>query len=145
VRLEPDGGAVLVGDFAGSLTWGGTRLSGPGAFVLATGPEGAERWGQPLACDAPVTPATPGVAVDGAGEVVALCGGVLSAYDAEGAQRDQRTLSPGECPEGGCPVTGIALGLVPPRGVIVAGHQRHGGAGAGPAWDQEAFVRLLAP
>jgi hypothetical protein len=143
LRPGPDGGAVLVGDFAGPPPWGGSRLSGPGAFVLATGPDGAERWGQPLACDAPVTPAAPTVAVDDAGEVVALCGGVLSAYAPEGTQRDQRTLSPGECPEGGCPVTGTALGLVPGQGITLAGHQRHGGAGA--AWDQEAFVRLLAP
>lgn len=145
VRPAPDGGAVLAGDFAGSPPWSGTRLSGPGAFVLATGPEGAERWGQPLACDAPLTSAAPAVAVDGAGGVVALCGGVLSAYAPEGTQRDQRTLSPGECPEGGCPVMGTALGLVPARGVVLAGSQRHGGAGAGAAWDQEAFVRLLAP
>jgi hypothetical protein len=85
------------------------------------------------------------VAVDGEGEVVALCGGVLSAYSPEGAQRDQRTLSPGECPEGSCPVTGTALGFVPGRGVTLTGHQRHGGSGAGAAWDQDAFVRLLAP
>jgi hypothetical protein len=145
VKPGPDGGAVLVGGFAGTLPWGGTRLSGPGTFVLATDPDGAERWGQPLACDASIMPAAPMVAVDEAGEVVALCGGVLSAYAPEGAQRDQRTLSPGECPEGSCPVSGTALGIVPGQGVALAGHQRHGGAGAGAAWNQEAFVRLLAP
>ncbi|WNG40414.1 hypothetical protein F0U61_47080 [Archangium violaceum] len=143
LKLNPDGGAVLVGGFRDTLPWGDTRLSGPGAFVVAADPDGAERWAHPLDCGAASAP--PVVAVDDVGQVVALCGGTLSAYAPEGTQRDQRLLSPGECPEGDCPVMGTALGIVPGQGVTLAGYQRHGGAGAGNAWDQEAFLRLLTP
>ncbi len=142
LRPERDGGVVLVGELRGPLSWGGTRLSGSEAFVLAAGPEGAERWAQPLACDA--RPAVPAVALDEEGQVVAVCGGTLSAYAPEGAQRDQRTLPPGECPEGDCAVAGTTLDFVPGQGFTLAGYQRHG-ARAGDAWDQEAFLRLLAP
>jgi hypothetical protein len=143
LKPGPDESAVLVGELRGTLSWGGTTLTGPGAFVLAAGPEGAERWIQPLACGA--NPASPTVTVDDEGGVVAACGGVLSMYEPEGAQRDQRTLSPGECPEENCPVTSTALGIVPGRGLTLAGYQRHGDAGAEDAWDQEAFLRLLVP
>ncbi|HYO71091.1 MAG TPA: hypothetical protein VEU33_33925 [Archangium sp.] len=142
LRPERDGGVVLVGELRGPLSWGGSRLSGSEAFVLAAGPDGAERWAQPLACD--TKPASPAVALDDAGQVVAVCGGTLSAYAPEGSQRDQRTLSPGECPEGGCPVAGTTLDFVPGQGFTLVGSQRHGGGSAGNAWDQEAFLRLLA-
>ncbi|MGZ3458519.1 MAG: hypothetical protein ACXU86_08440 [Archangium sp.] len=140
---SPDGGVVLGGDFQGTLSWGGTKLSGPGAFVLAAGPEGAERWARPLGCGA--RPAAPALAVDEGGQVAAVCGGMLSTYDPGGARKDEHPLPPGECPEGDCPVTGTALGFVPGQGLTLAGSQRHGGAAAGDAWDQEAFLRLLAP
>ncbi|QRN98693.1 hypothetical protein JRI60_06520 [Archangium violaceum] len=143
LKPGPDESVALVGEFRGTLAWGGTTLTGPGAFVLAAGPEGAERWAQPLACGA--NPASPAVTVDDEGGVVAACGGVLSLYEPEGAQRDQRTLSPGECPESSCPVTSTALGFVPGQGLTLAGYQRHGGAQAENAWDQEAFLRLLVP
>ncbi|HEX8439390.1 hypothetical protein [Archangium sp.] len=141
VKPAPDGGVALVGEFRGSLPWGGTTLTGSGAFALAAGPDGAEHWLHSLACGA--RPAPPVVTVDDRAQVVAACGGVLSAYAPEGTQRDERTLSPGECSEGGCPVVGTALGFVPGRGLMLLGHQRHGGAGD--AWDQEAFLRLLGP
>jgi hypothetical protein len=143
--LKPglEGSVVLVGEFRGRLPWGGTTLSGPGAFVLAAGPEGAERWGHPLACGTRSAP--PGVAVDEGGQVVAACDGVLSAYTPEGAQRDERRLSPGECPEGGCSVTSTALDFVPGQGLTLVGHQRHGGPQVGNAWNQDAFLRLLVP
>ncbi|WNG61326.1 hypothetical protein F0U59_46445 [Archangium gephyra] len=143
LRRERDGGVVLVGELRGPLVWGGSRLSDSEAFVLAAGPDGAERWAQPLVCD--TQPASPTVALDDAGQVVAVCGGTLSAYEPEGTQRDQRTLSPGECPEGGCPVAGTTLDFVPGQGFTLVGHQRHGGSSAGSAWDQDAFLRLLAP
>jgi hypothetical protein len=143
LRPGPDGGVALVGEFHGPFPWGGTTLTGSGAFALAAGPDGAERWLHALACGA--RPAAPVVTVDDRARVVAACGGVLSAYAPEGAQRDQRTLSAGECPEGGCPVVSTALGFVPGRGLTLLGNQRHGGAGAGEAWDQEAFLRLLGP
>ena len=142
LRLERDGGVVLVGELRGPLSWGGSRLSGSEAFVLVAGPDGAERWAQPLACD--TKPASPAVALDDAGQVVAICGGTLSAYAPEGSQRDQRTLPPGECPEGDCPVAGTTLDFIPGQGFTLAGYQRHG-ARAGEAWDQDAFLRLLAP
>jgi hypothetical protein len=136
-------GLVLVGDFQGRLPWGATTLSGSGAFVLVAGPDGAERWAHPLACGA--RPAPPGVAVDEAGQVVAVCGSELSGYAPEGPQREQRTLTPGACPEGDCPVVGTALDFVPGRGLTLAGYQRHGVARAGDAWDQEAFLRVVTP
>jgi hypothetical protein len=141
LKPGPDGGVALVGEFRGSLPWGGTTLTGSGAFALAAGPDGAERWVHSLACGA--RPAPPVVTVDDRAQVVAACGGVLSAYAPEGEQRDQRTLSPGECPEGACPVVSTALGFVPGRGLTLLGNQRHGDVGAGGAWDQEAFLRLL--
>jgi hypothetical protein len=143
LKPGPDESVALVGEFRGTLSWGGTTLTGPGAFVLAAGPEGAERWVQPLACGA--NPAPPTVTVEDEGGVVAACGGVLSMYEPRGAQRDQRTVSPGSCPEDDCPVTSTALGFVPGRGLTLAGYQRHGNAQAENAWDQEAFLRLLAP
>jgi hypothetical protein len=143
LKPDPDGGVALVGEFRGSLPWGGTTLTGSGAFALAAGRDGAERWAQALACG--TRPAPPVVTVDDRTQVVAACGGVLSAYSPEGTQRDQRTLSPGECAEGGCPVASTALGFVPGRGLTLLGNQRHGGAEAGEAWDQEAFLRLLGP
>ncbi|WP_257453447.1 hypothetical protein [Archangium lipolyticum] len=142
LKPGPDESVALVGEFRGTLSWGGRTLTGPGAFVLAAGPEGAERWAQPLACGE--NPASPVVAVDDAGGVVVACGGVLSMYEPEGTQRDQLTLSPGECPESSCPVTSTALGFVPGQGFTLAGYQRHG-ARAENAWDQEAFLRLLVP
>lgn len=143
LRPERNGGVVLVGELRGPLSWGGTRLPGAGAFVLAAGPDGAERWAWPLACGA--RPAPPAVAVDGGDQVVAVCGGMLSAYAPDGVPRDERTLPPGECPEGDCPVVGTTLDFVPGQGLTLSGYQRHGGARAGDAWDQEAFLRLLAP
>ena len=65
----------------------------------------------------------------------------MSTYAPNGEQRDERTLSPGECTEGGCPVWGAALESVPGRGLAVTGWQRYGSG----EWDQEAFVRLLTP
>ncbi len=143
VKPGPDGSVALVGDFQGRLPWGGTTLSGSGAFVLVAGPDGAERWAHPLACGA--WPAPPGVAVDEAGQVVAVCGSELSGYAPEGPQRDQRTLTPGACTEGDCPVVSTALDFVPGRGLTLAGYQRHGVARAGGAWDQEAFLRVVTP
>ncbi|HEX8820665.1 MAG TPA: hypothetical protein VF794_12120 [Archangium sp.] len=143
LKPGPDGSVALVGDFRGTLPWGGTTLSGSGAFVLATGPDGAERWAHPLACGARPTP--PVVTVDDAGQVVAGCGGELSVYAPEGAQRDQRTLTPGECTAGDCLVASTALDFVPGQGLTLAGYQRHDGGRAGEAWNQEAFLRVLAP
>ena len=143
LKPGPDGSVVLVGEFRGSLPWGDTTLSGPGAFVLAADPEGAERWGHPLACG--TRSASPVVAVDEGGQVVAACDGVLSMYAPEGPQRDERRLSPGECPEGGCSVTSTALDFVPGQGLTLIGYQRHGGPQAGNAWNQDAFLRLLVP
>jgi outer membrane protein assembly factor BamB len=140
LKPGPDGSVALVGDFRGTLPWGGTTLSGSGAFVLVAGPDGAERWAHPLACGA--RPAPPVVAVDDAGQVVAVCGGELSGYAPEGPQRDQRTLTPGECAGGDCPMVSTALDFVPGQGLTLAGYQRHG---AGEAWNQEAFLRVVTP
>lgn len=137
LKVDANGGVVLSGEFRGSLPWGGTTLTGPGAFVLAAGPDGAERWAQSLACGA--RPASPVVAVDERSQVAAVCGDVLSTYAPDGTQNEQHTLTPGECSEGDCPVTGTALGVVPGRGLTLTGWQRHGGAD----WNQEAFLRLL--
>jgi hypothetical protein len=143
LKPGPDGAVALVGEFRGTLPWEGTTLTGPGAFVLATGPDGAARWGHPLACGGRSAP--PVVAVDDGGQVVAACGGVLSTYAPEGTQRDERMLSPGECSEGGCLVTSTALGFVPGQGLTLVGHQRHGNSQAADTWDQDAFLRLLVP
>ncbi|ATB28905.1 hypothetical protein [Melittangium boletus] len=140
VRADADGGAVLAGEFSGSFSWGGTPLSGPGAFVLAVGLGGAERWARTLACGA--SPSAPAVARDGAGQVVALCGALLSTYTADGTQREQQPLTPGECSGQTCQVTGTALDVVPGKGLALTGRQLHGDAETG---DQEAFVRLLTP
>lgn len=143
LKPGPDGSMALVGELRGTLHWGGTTLTGPGAFVLAAGPDGAERWGHPLECGA--RSSSPVVAVDDGGQVVAACEGVLSTYAPEGMLLDERKLSPGECPEGGCPVTSTALDFVPGKGLTLVGHQRHGGSQAGHEWNQDAFLRLLVP
>jgi hypothetical protein len=139
VKTGPEGEAVLVGEFSGALPWGNSRLSGPGAFALATGPEGAERWAHTLPCGR--TPAPPAVALDGEGQVAAVCGDTLSLYAPEvGTQRDERELTPGECSGGDCLVTATSVRFVPGQGLGLTGAQRHGNAVDG---DQEAFLRLL--
>ena len=140
LKVDPAGGGVLVGEFSGDLTWGGSRLSGPGAFVLATGAEGAERWAHALACGQ--APAAPALALEGEGSVAAVCGDTLSLYSPEGEPRNAQALTPGECSEGKCPVVATALEFVPGHGLGLTGLQRHGDAVDG---DQEAFLRLLAP
>jgi len=140
VKADAEGGAVLAGEFSGSFSWGGTPLSGPGAFVLAVGPGGAERWARTLPCGA--SPSAPAMARDGAGQVVALCGDLLSTYAADGTQREQYPLTPGECSGQTCQVTGTTLAVVPGKGLALTGRQRYGDAETG---DQEAFVRLLTP
>ncbi|OJH42362.1 hypothetical protein [Cystobacter ferrugineus] len=140
LKVDPAGRGVLVGQFSGDLTWGGSRLSGPGAFVLGTGAEGAERWAHALPCGQ--APAAPAVALDGEGAVAAVCGDTLSLYSPEGEQRGEQALTPGECSEGNCPVVATALDFVPGHGLGLTGFQRHGDAVSG---NQEAFLRLLAP
>jgi outer membrane protein assembly factor BamB len=140
LKADPAGGGVLVGQFSGDLTWGGSRLSGPGAFVLATGAEGTERWAHMLPCGQ--APAAPAVALDGQGSVAAVCGDTLSQYTLEGRQLSEQALPPGECSEGNCPVVATALDFVPGHGLALTGRQRHGDAASG---DQEAFLRVLAP
>jgi hypothetical protein len=138
--VDPAGGAVLVGEFSGDLTWGDSRLSGPGAFVLSTEAEGTERWARALPCGQ--APAAPAVALDGEGSVAAVCGATLSQYSPEGEQRNEQVLTPGGCSEGNCPVVATALDFVPGQGLGLTGLQRHGDPVNG---DQEAFLRLLAP
>jgi hypothetical protein len=140
LKADLEGGGVLVGEFTGSLPWGGSRLSGPGAFVLTLGPDGAERWAHALACGR--SPAPPAVALDGAGQVAAVCGDTLTLYAPGGTKQDERVLPPGECSGGECLVAATALGFVPGHGFGFTGSQRYGNALAG---DQEAFLRLLAP
>ncbi|MET0401736.1 MAG: hypothetical protein ABW123_04995 [Cystobacter sp.] len=139
LRAGPEGEAVLVGAFSGALPWGASRLSGPGAFVLTTGPDGAERWAHALTCGREAAP--PAVALDEEGQVAAVCGDTLSLYASGGAQQDERELTPGECSTGDCLVSATALRFVPGRGLGVTGLQRYGNAVEG---DQEAFLRLLS-
>jgi hypothetical protein len=139
LSVGADGTAVLVGERQDSLTWAGTTLRGAGAFVLGVGPDGSERWLQPLECGA--WPSPPTVALEREGSVVAACGSVLSGYAPEGTQHDQRTLSAVSCPEDNCSVSSTSLAALPGQGLVLTGSQRHGGPGA--AWDEDAFLRLL--
>jgi hypothetical protein len=140
LTVAPDGAGVLVGESHGDLRWAGRTLGGRGAFVLMAGPDGAEHWGQSLACGE--SPAPPVVAVEAAGSVVAACGGVLSRYSAQGTPGEPRQLSSEGCATGPCPVSSTALAVLPGGGLGLAGFQRHGGDAA---WDQDAFLRIFTP
>ena len=146
LAFGPDGGLVwgrqwkdARGDVTGlaSDAQGGAVLVSE-ETVRTTGPDGAERWARPLACD--VSGVESRVTVDEAGRIVTLCGATLSTYSAQGEQQDEQVLPPVGCDGSTCPLWGTALAVVPGRGLALTGAQRYGGA----VWDQEAFVRFLS-
>jgi hypothetical protein len=75
--------------------------------------------------------------------VVAACGSRLSLYGADGAPRGERTLQPENCTEGACTVTSTAVAPTGSGQLLVTGSQRHGVATD--AWNEDAFLRLVAP
>ncbi len=141
LAVAEEGTVVLVGEHGNLLSWAGRTLSGPGAFVLASSLEGTESWGHSLSCGE--QPASPVVATEAGGRVVAACGQVLSEYAPEGTPRDSRVLSLEDCTEGSCRVTSTTLVILPAGELGLAGTGRYGADGE--AWDQDAFLRLLTP
>jgi hypothetical protein len=142
VAAGADGAVTLAGDFTGLLVWGGASLGPPGPFVLGTGADGSERWLKQPACG-PVTELGPVAAVE---EGAVACGSLLTRYGADGAWRAEAQVPVASCESGRCTLAaaGLAAGLavVPGKGLAVTGWQRDG---AGTAWNQDAFLRLVVP
>ncbi|SEL24688.1 hypothetical protein SAMN05444354_10510 [Stigmatella aurantiaca] len=141
VAVMRDGSVVAAGEALGAMNWGEAKLPSAGPFVLAMSAQGAPRWLHRPACDD--TSAPPSVAVEPSGTVVAACGSRLSLYGADGAPRGERTLQPENCTEGACTVTSTAVAPTGSGQLLVTGSQRHGVATD--AWNQDAFLRLVAP
>ncbi|MDC0713090.1 hypothetical protein POL68_31800 [Stigmatella sp. ncwal1] len=141
VAVMPDGSVVATGEALGPVSWGESKLPSAGPFVLAADAQGRPRWLRRPACDDAFSP--PSVAVAPGGTVVAACGSRLSLYGADGAPRGERTLQPENCTEGACTVTSTAVAPTVGGQWVVTGSQRHGVTTEG--WNQDAFLRLVAP
>lgn len=140
LAVASDGGVVAVGESQGALTWGGTTLTGGGAFVLAAGVDGEPRWLRRPACGGLTS--APAVAVDAGGAVAASCGHTVSRFGTDGAPGEARVLPVGSCFSGRCSNAVTSLASVPGNGLAVTGLLRDGAA---PSWNQDAFLQLLAP
>ncbi|MCY1019610.1 hypothetical protein [Pyxidicoccus sp. MSG2] len=141
VAVGPDGAVAVAGDFTGLMVWGEASLGSSGAYVFTVGPDGSERWLKQPVCGA-VTEVGPAVAVDGEGTVAVACGDVLTRYGADGAWRDEQRLSVAPCQSGECSLAAAGMAVVPGKGLAVTGWQRDG---AGKAWNQDAFLRVVVP
>jgi hypothetical protein len=131
----------VAGDFTGLMVWGEASLGSSGAYVFTVGADGSERWLKQPACG-PVAEVGPAVAVDGEGAVAVACGDVLTRYGADGAWRDEQRLSVAPCQSGECSLAAAGMAVVPGKGLAVTGWQRDG---AGNAWNQDAFLRVVVP
>lgn len=141
MAVGPDGAVAVAGDFVGLMVWGGTSLGSSGAYVFTVKPDGSEGWLKQPACG-PVTELGPAVTVEGEGSVAVACGSVLTRYGADGAWRDEQRLSAEPCRSGECSLAVAGMAVVPGRGLALTGWQRDG---AGEAWNQEAFLRVVVP
>ena len=141
VSAGADGAVAVAGDFTGLMVWGEASLGTAGPFVFTVGSDGSERWLKQPACG-PVTEAGPAVAVDAEGTVAVACGSVLTRYRASGAWRDEQRLPVASCRSGQCSLAAAGMAVVPGKGLAVTGWQRDG---AGEAWNQDAFLRLVVP
>ncbi|WP_164020247.1 hypothetical protein [Pyxidicoccus trucidator] len=141
VAVGADGAVAVAGDFTGLMVWGEASLGTSGPYVLTAGADGDERWLKQPACG-PVTEVGPAVAVDGEGTVAVACGNVLTRYGADGAWRDEQRLPVAVCESGQCSLSAAGMAVVPGKGLAVTGWQRDG---AGNAWNQDAFLRLVVP
>jgi hypothetical protein len=141
VKVMRDGSVVAVGEALGAMAWGEDKLPSAGPFILAADAQGRPRWLRRPACDGASAP--PSVAVEPSSTVVAACGSRLSLYGADGAPRGERTLQPENCTEGACTVTSTAVAPTGSGQLLVTGSQRHGVATD--AWNEDAFLRLVAP
>ncbi|WP_163994883.1 hypothetical protein [Pyxidicoccus caerfyrddinensis] len=141
VAVGPDGAVAVAGDFAGLMVWGEASLGSSGAYVFTVGADGSERWLKQPSCG-PVAQVGPAVAVDGEGTVAVACGDVLTRYGADGAWRDERRLPVAQCQRGECSLAAAGMAVVPGKGLAVTGWQRDG---AGKAWNQDAFLRVVVP
>jgi hypothetical protein len=141
VAAGADGAVTVAGDFTGLLVWGGASLGTPGPFVLGAGADGSERWLKQPSCG-PVTELGPVAAVEEEGPVAVACGSMLTRYGAEGAWLEELQVPVASCGSGRCVLAAAGMAVVPGRGLAVTGWQRDG---AGTAWNQDAFLRLVVP
>ncbi|QSQ12817.1 hypothetical protein [Myxococcus landrumensis] len=141
VAVGPEGLVTVAGDFKGLLMWGGTSLGTSGPFVLGVGAEGEVRWLKQPECG---DESSEGVsaAVDDAGSVAVVCGDALTRFDADGAGQESRKLPPQDCSSGQCLLSATGIATAPGQGWAVTGWQRDG---AGVAWNQDAFLRVVTP
>jgi hypothetical protein len=140
VVVGQEGAVTVAGDFTGLLVWGGASLGTPGPFVLGAGADGSERWLKQPACG-PVTELGPVAAVE-EGAVAVACGSALTRYSADGAWRAEAQVPVASCESGRCTLAAAGMAVVPGKGLAVTGWQRDG---AGTAWNQDAFLRLVVP
>ncbi len=141
VASGAEGAVTVAGDFSGLLVWGGASLGTPGPFVLGVGADGSERWVKQPACG-PVTELGPVAAVDDEGPVAVACGSMLTRFAADGAWLEELRVPVASCESGRCVLAAAGMAVVPGKGLAVTGWQRDG---AGTAWNQDAFLRLVVP
>ncbi|WP_224244656.1 hypothetical protein [Hyalangium gracile] len=140
VAARADGSVVLAGESQGAMSWGGTTLADGGPFLLAMDAQG-RGWLRKPGCEA--LGFVPVLAVGGLGEVEAACGSTLSSFAPEGTPRGERQLQPESCESGACTLDVTAMTAGARGGWLVTGHQRDGVTTE--TWNQDAFLRLIAP
>lgn len=141
VAVRADGSVVVAGEAQGALSWGGTTLPEGGAFLLTMDAQGHEGWLSQPGCDA--LGFVPSLAVGASSEVVAACGSTLSFYAPDGTSQGERTLQPEPCESGACTLTSTSVAVGAGGALAVTGHQRDGVTTED--WNQDAFLRLVAP
>ncbi|TSC29482.1 hypothetical protein FOF48_16390 [Corallococcus sp. Z5C101001] len=140
VSLGADGTVAVAGEAVGPLVWNGAALDGGGPFVLTASAAGEERWAKQPSCGTASVGTV--AAVESSGAVAAACGNTLTRYAADGALLGTKKLAPEACGSGTCSLATTALVAPPTAGLLVSGWQRDG---AGDTWNQDAFLRLVAP
>ncbi|RKH25776.1 hypothetical protein, partial [Corallococcus sp. CA031C] len=140
VSVGADGTVAVAGEAVGLLVWNGTTLDEGGPFVLTATADGQEQWAKQPTCGSASVGTV--AAVESTGPVAVACGNTLTRYAADGALLGANTLAPESCTSGTCSLATTTLVAVPGAGLVVSGWQRDG---AGAAWNQDAFLRLVTP
>ncbi|MBE4750755.1 hypothetical protein G4177_21525 [Corallococcus sp. ZKHCc1 1396] len=140
VSVGADGTVAVAGEAVGLLVWNETTLDEGGPFVLTATADGQEQWAKRPTCGSASVGTV--AAVESTGPVAVACGNRLTRYAADGALLGASTLAPETCSSGTCSLAATTLVALPDAGLVASGWQRDG---AGAAWNQDAFLRLVTP
>ncbi|RKG71993.1 hypothetical protein D7V88_38845, partial [Corallococcus terminator] len=140
VSVGANGTVAVAGEAVGLLVWNGATLDEGGPFVLTATADGQEQWAKQPTCGSASVGTV--AAVESTGPVAVACGNTLTRYAADGALLGTNMLAPEACGSGTCSLATTTLVALPDAGLVVSGWQRDG---AGAAWNQDAFLRLVTP